>query len=55
MQMKIYALYQEYRKECLDPITGKPKEDALDEREWLLNKGYYIENGELKELKNENE
>ena len=40
-----------YKKECVDPITGELFEDALDEREWLLNKGYFLDNGELKELK----
>lgn len=39
-----------YKKENIDPITGKLKENALDEREWLLEKGYYIENGQIKEL-----
>lgn len=39
-----------YRKESFDPITGKLKEGALDEREWLLEKGYFIEKGEIKEI-----
>lgn len=46
----LLKLISQYRKESFDPITGKMKEDALDEREWLLNKGYFLENGELKTI-----
>lgn len=47
----LLKLINQYRKENFDPITGKIKEDALDENEWLLSKGYVLENGELKEIK----
>lgn len=46
----ILRLLTQYKKENVDPITGNLYEDALDEREWLLEKGYFIENGEIKEL-----
>jgi len=46
----LLKLLAQYRKESFDPITGNLKEGSYDEREWLLNKGYFIENSELKEL-----
>jgi len=46
----LLKLIHQYKKENIDPITGKMKSDGLDEREWLLGKGYFMENGEVKEL-----
>ncbi len=44
------SLLAQYKKESIDPITGKLYTDAMDEREWLLSKGYCIENGEIKDI-----
>jgi len=46
----LLKLIHQYKKENIDPITGKMKADGLDEREWLLGKGYFMENGEVKEI-----
>lgn len=48
--LKKKELHLNWIQETFNPITGKPIEGALDEREWLLSKGYFIENGEIKEL-----
>ena len=43
-------LHRQWIAECVNPITGKLIEDKLDEREWLLGKGYILENGVIKEI-----
>lgn len=46
----ILSLLNQYKKESINPFTGKFYIDAMSEQEWLLDKGYFFENGELKEI-----
>lgn len=43
-------LHRQWLSECVNPITGKLIEGKMDEREWLLDKGYFIEGNQIKSL-----
>jgi len=49
-ELKIKYWHSQWIKENFDLQSGKPKPEFMEEREWLLNKGFMIEDGELKEI-----
>lgn len=49
-ELKKKYYHAEWIKENFDAISGKPKLNAISENEWLLNKGFILEDGNLKEI-----
>jgi len=47
-EIKIRDMHVQWIRECIHPQTKELI--GLGETEWLLDKGYFIENGEIKEL-----